>query len=50
MKKQPTEWEKLIANAMSDKGLIPNIYKQLIQNNMKQKTWLKNGQTEYTFF
>ena len=28
--KQPTEREKIFANDMTDKGLIPNIYKQLI--------------------
>ena len=28
--KQPTEREKISANDMTDKGLISNIYKQLI--------------------
>ena len=27
MKRQPTEWEKIFANDMSDKGLISKIYK-----------------------
>ena len=27
MKRQPTEWEKIFANDMTDKGLISNIYK-----------------------
>ena len=31
MKRQPTEWEKRFANDMTDKGLISNIYKHLIQ-------------------
>ena len=31
VKIQPTEWEKIIANETSDKGLISKIYKQLIQ-------------------
>ena len=30
MKRQPTEWEKIFANYMTDKRLISNIYKQLI--------------------
>ena len=30
VKRQPSEWEKIIANETTDKGLIPKIYKQLI--------------------
>ena len=30
MKRQPSEWEKIIANETTDKGLISKIYKQLI--------------------
>ena len=32
-KRQPTEWEKIFANDISDKGLIPKIYKDLIKLN-----------------
>ena len=31
MKRQPSEWEKIIANEKTYKGLISKIYKQLIQ-------------------
>ena len=30
-KKQPMEWEKIFANDISDKGLVSNIYKELIK-------------------
>ena len=33
MKMQPTEWEKIFTNDMTDKGLISKTYKQLIQLN-----------------
>ena len=36
VKKQPSEWEKIIANETTDKGLISKIYKQLRQLNARK--------------
>ena len=36
MKRQPPEWEKIIANETTDKRLISKIYKQLIQLNARK--------------
>ena len=35
VKRQPSEWEKIIANETIDKGLISKIYKQLVQLNTR---------------
>ena len=43
-KRQPTDWEKIFANNVTDKGLTFKIYEQLIQHNIKKQTHSKNGQ------
>ena len=32
-KRQPTEWEKIFANDISDKRLVPKIYTELVKIN-----------------
>ena len=36
VKRQPSEWEKIIANEATDKLLISKIYKQLLQLNSRK--------------
>jgi len=36
VKRQPSEWEKIIANEATDKELISKIYKQLLHLNSKK--------------
>ena len=36
MKRQPTEWDKILANEATDKRLISKIHEQFIQLNIKK--------------
>ena len=36
MKRQPSKWDKIIANKATDKRLISKIYKQLLQLNSRK--------------
>ena len=39
-KRKPTEWESIFANHISDKGLIPKIYKINSYNLITEKRYL----------
>ena len=43
VKRQPSEWEKIIANEVTDKGSISKTFKQLIQLNTNKKTQSESG-------
>ena len=48
-KRQPTEWEKIVAKAATDKGFIYKIYQQRTNSTAKQQTTqvINNRQETY---
>ena len=53
VRRQPSEWEKIITNETIDKGLISKIHKQLIQLNTRKtnnpiKKWEKDLNSHFS--
>ena len=53
VKRQPSEWEKIIANEATDKQLISKIHKQLMKHNTRKmkdpiKKWAEELNREFS--
>ena len=49
IKRQPSEWEKIIANKTTDKGSVSKIYKQLMQLSTRKTNQKMNPTPKETF-
>ena len=52
-KRQPTNWEKIFANDISEKGLVSKTYKELIKLNTQKpnnpvKKWTKDMNRQFS--
>jgi hypothetical protein len=45
MRRHATDWEKIFAKGISDQGLLPKVFKELLKLNSKEAhTPIQNGQ------
>ena len=47
-KRQPTEWQKIFAKIVTDKGLVSKIYRQFIQLNIMYSKFISLAQPRFS--